>query len=131
MIERSTKTSKQKATVEQPLSEMKYESNIEWRYMKKLRSETEARHWHVKAHNGKFDGDNQPILEDFNILQVRVPLAGERLYCYRATKSGRPIELTRKNLLFDKLGDNYLHGIEYLLRVLEGQDISELRLDKE
>lgn len=130
-IKPSALLAREKAQLERPIEEMTYESRLKWRYMKKMRSETEARHWHVKVEGDKFDENNNPILEDYNILQVRVPRRGERLICYRATKSGRPIELSTKYVVFDKIGIDHLHGIEYLLRVLEGQDISDLRLDQE
>jgi len=124
-------TVEQKAAKEKPISEMQYESSLDWRYMKKLRSETQVRHWHIKVHCGKFDNKNQPIFEDFNILQTWVPRGGEKLMAYPATRSGRPVDLASKNKIFEKIGTNHLHGIEYLLRTLEGQDISKLRLDKD
>lgn len=122
-------TVEQKKAKEQPISEMHYESNLDWRLMKRLRSETQVRHWHVKVHCGQFDNKNRPIFEDFNVAQTWVKQGGEKLYGFRASRSGRPLDLC--DYLFEKIGANHLHGIEYLLRVLEGQDISKLRLDQE
>lgn len=124
-------TKEEKAEAEQHWSEMEYESPLDWRFMKKLRSETQVRHWHVKVHLGKFNERNKPVYEDFNILQTWVSRGGERLMAYPATRSGRPTDLAPSNCLFNKIGSNHLHGIEYLLRLLEGQDISDLRLDRE
>ena len=123
-------TLEEKNEKEQNISEMKYQSTLDWRYMKKLRSETNVRHWHIKVHTGKYDNKNAPIFEDFNILQVWIKRMGERLMAYPATRSGRPINLNRENLIFNKKGSNHLHGIEYLLRFLEGQDISNLNLEE-
>lgn len=117
-----------KAERERALEEFIYESSLDWKFMKPLRSETEVRHWHVKVHLGQFNEKNKPIFEDFNIHQVWLKRMGEQLAAYRATRSGRAVDLSQP--LFKKTGEDYLHGIEYLLRYLEGQDISELDLRK-
>jgi len=122
-------TLEQKKAAEKSVHEMEYESSLDWRYMKRLRSETAVRHWHIKVATGEFSSRNQPIYADYNILQVWVHLLGERLMAYPASRSGRPVSLDRNIMIFDKPGKNHLHGIEYLLRHLEGQDISDLRLD--
>jgi hypothetical protein len=118
-----------KAEREKPLEDFLYESSLDWKFMKPLRSETEVRHWHVKVHLGQFNEKNKPIFEDFNIHQVWLKRMGEQLTAYRATRSGRAVDLAKP--IFKKIGEDYLHGIEYLLRYLEGQDISELDLRKD
>jgi len=118
-----------KTNNEQQASEMGYESQFEWRLMKKLRSETQVRHWHVKVNRNNVDNKGREIWEDYNILQTWIAKDGEKLFGYRATRSGRPVNIC--DVYFQKPGSNHLHGIEYLLRMLEGQDISQLRLDKE
>lgn len=117
----------EKTDREERISEMEYESSLDWKFMKKLRSETEVRHWHIKVHLGR-SNNGRPLFEDFNVIQTRVSRLGEQLYGYRATRSGKAI-LSDK--IFDRPGENWLHGIEYLLRSLEGQDISQMRLDRE
>ena len=124
-------TLEMKKQKEQPVSEMKYESQLDWRYMKRLRSETTARHWHIKVDSGKISYRNQPVYDDYNILQVWVPRYGERISAYKATRSGRAEDISKKNQIFEKIGANHLHGIEYLLRHLAGEDISDLQLPRE
>lgn len=119
---------KEKERAERSIEEFDYNTSLDWKYMKPLRSETQVRHWHVKVHLGKFNEKNKPVYEDFNVHQVWVARVGEQLSAYEATRSGRAVDLTKP--LFRKYGDDWLHGIEYLLRYLEGQDISELDLTK-
>lgn len=113
---------------ERPIEDIEYVSTLEWKFMKPLRSETQVRHWHIKVHLGKMNEKGKPVFEDYNIHQVWIAREGERLSAFKATRSGRAINLG--NLLFKKAGEDWLHGIEYLLRYLEGQDISELDLRK-
>jgi hypothetical protein len=120
-----------KKAKEKNVSEMEYESTLDWRFMKRLRSETSVRHWHVKVHTGEMNSRNQPIYDDYNIIQTWVHRIGERLMAYPASRSGRPVDLKRENMIFEKRGANHLHGIEYLLRHLEGEDITELQLPLE
>lgn len=115
---------------EKDVEEMTYSSKLKWRYMKKLGSETHARHWHVKVEGTELDKDDNPIMEDYNILQVFIPRAGEKLFAYHAKNSGRPLSLDNSNCIFEKNGVNHLEGIEYLLRICNGEDISELDLRK-
>jgi hypothetical protein len=122
-------TKETKANRERSLEEFSYQTTLDWKFMKKLKSETEVRHWHVKVHNGQFNDKGRPVFEDFNIHQVWYRKEGERLTAYRATKSGRAIDIRQP--LFSKEGEDWLHGVEYLLRVLEGQDISRLDLRKQ
>ena len=107
----------QKVTMERPASDFNYETEMEVRIMKKLKSETKVRAWHVKV-----AGD------DYNISQVCLPRMGEMLYAYKARRSGG-IEVWKP--LFEKPGHDYLMGVEYLVRVLEGQDISKLNLNND
>lgn len=118
-----------KANREKPLEQFSYQSTLDWKFMKKLKSETEVRHWHVKVHIDKYNERGKPIYEDFNIHQVWFRQMGERLTAYRATKSGRAIDIRQP--LFVKEGEDWLHGVEYLLRVLEGQDVTNLDLRKQ
>ena len=127
-MQRYNDTVDEKTAKEKPPEEMEYQSTLDWRFMKKLRSETKVRHWHIKVDLGKKKANGQPQWEDFNIAQVWFHRQGEQLFAYRATRSGRPEDLL-KDRIFMKRGQNYLHAIEYLLRHLEGQDISEMRLD--
>ena len=113
---------------ERPLEEMEYESQLQWKFMKRLRSETRVRHWHIKVHLGKMNEKGKPVFEDYNLHQTFVGKIGERLSAFKATRSGRAADLSKP--LFTKPGEDWLHGIEYLLRTLEGQDISELNLSK-
>jgi len=117
-----------KSDRERPLEEFSYTSRLDWKFMKKLKSETEVRHWHIKVHLDKFNEKGKPIFENFNIHQVWYGREGERLSAYRATRSGRAEDIRQP--LFVKEGEDWLHGVEYLLRFLEGEDISSLDLRK-
>lgn len=112
-----------KVAKERPISDFTYESSLDWKFMKKLKSETKVRSWHVKVHLGKFNDKNKPIYEDFNISQIWLPRLGEQLTATRATRSGRPTEVSRESLIFQKPGEDWLLGLEYLLKSLEGHDI--------
>ena len=114
---------KAKTSKERDISEFTYESSLDWKFMKKLKSETKVRGWHVKVHLGKFNEKNKPVYEDFNISQMFIPRLGEKLTACRATRSGRPIDLDVNSLLFKKPGEDWLLGLEYLLKHLEGYDI--------
>jgi hypothetical protein len=114
---------KEKTSKERDISEFTYESTLDWKFMKKLKSETKVRSWHIKVHLGKFNEKNKPVYEDFNVTQAFFPRMGERVTACRATKSGRPITLNSNSLLFTKPGDDWLLGLEYLLKHLEGYDI--------
>lgn len=106
-----------KIASEKSINDFNYDSPLEWKFMKKLKSETQVRAWHVKVAD-----------VDYNITQVIKPRLGETLSGYKATKSGRILEWKP---LFEKPGINHLIGIEYLLRHLEGQDISNLDLNED
>ena len=104
-----------KVASEKSIGDFNYDSTLEWKYMKKLKSETQVRAWHIKVAG-----------VDYNITQVIKPREGEMIAGYKATKSGRILDWKP---LFEKPGVNHLVGIEYLLRYLEGQDISKLDLN--
>lgn len=106
-----------KIASEKPITEFSYKSQLKWKFMKKLKSETQARAWHIKVEG-----------VDYNITQVVKPCFGETITAYKASKSGRIIDWKP---LFEKPGIDYLIGIEYLLRYLEGQDIANLDLNQD
>ena len=95
--------------------------------MKSLSSETEVRQWHIKVDASQYNS-RKPQYTDFCIAQVWIPRVGEMLYGYRANKSGRPTDLM--DYLFERPGEDWLLGLEYLLRCLEGESVDKLRLDK-
>lgn len=107
-------THEQKVSMEKPASEFSYETELEVRIMKKLKSETRVRAFHVKVAGA-----------DYNITQIHLPRLGETLYAYKATRSGR---IENWKPIFEKAGHDHLMGVEYLVRHLEGQDISKLNL---
>lgn len=106
-----------KTNMERPASDFNYETELEVRIMKKLKSETKVRAWHVKVAG-----------QDYQVCQVCLPRMGETLYAYKATRSGR-IDVWKP--FFEKAGHDYLMGVEYLVRHLEGQDISKLNLNND
>jgi hypothetical protein len=116
-------SNKGKISKERDISEFTYESTLDWKFMKKLKSETKVRSWHIKVHLGKFNEKDKPIYEDFNISQVFIPKLGEQVSACRATKSGRPIDFNVNSLIFMKPSNDWLLGLEYLLKHLEGYDI--------
>jgi outer membrane receptor for ferrienterochelin and colicin len=105
----------QKTEKEKDISEFNYKSSLNWRFMKKLKSNTQVRAWHIKV------GDKH-----YRLIQNRQSCLGEMLTGYNASKGGSVTDY--KNPVFVKSGENWLHGVEYLLRTLEGQDISKLKL---
>ena len=111
---------------EQAIDNMRYNSTLDWRYMKKLKSETNVRHWHIKIANGAQTESGNIAYDDWNVAQVWIARRGERLYAFPASRSGRPLDVM--NFLFDMPGKNHLQGIEYLLRSIEGQDIEDIEL---
>jgi hypothetical protein len=115
MLTSHQRTMAAKAAAEKSPDEMPYETELDWKQMKKLKSETKARAWHVKVAG-----------QNYQVCQVDTPRMGETLFGYKATGSGRIAEWKP---LFEKKGTNHLMGIEYLLRVIEGQDISKLDLN--
>jgi hypothetical protein len=114
---------KAKVSVERDISDFEYESSLDWKFMKKLKSETKVRSWHIKVHLGKFNEKNKPVYEDFNISQMFIPRLGEQLTVRYATRSGRPVDLNSTSLICMKPGTDWLLGLEYLLKSLEGYDI--------
>jgi hypothetical protein len=106
----------EKIEKERDISEFQYESTLRWRFMKKLKSDTQVRAWHIKV------GEDH-----YRLIQNRPPRMGEILSAYKATKGGTITDF--RNPVFSKLGVDWLNGLEYLLRTLEGQDISELKLE--
>jgi hypothetical protein len=108
-------TKKEKISAERDISEFIYESNLNWKFMKKLKSNTGVRAWHIKVDN-----------THYRLIQSCLPRLGERLCAYPASRGGSVIEYGKP--LFDKYGLDWLHGLEYLLRYLEGEDISKLKL---
>lgn len=117
------KTIQQKIEDERDISEFTYESSLDWRFMKKLRSETDVRSWHIKVHLGEFNEKNKPVYVDYNLSQVWFSRLGDQLIVRPAKKSGRPIDLSSKNIILQKNGEDWLLGLEYLLKHLEGKDI--------
>ncbi len=110
-------TKEEKEERERDISEFNYESTLKWRFMKKLKSDTQVRAWHIKVED-----------EHYRLIQNRVPRMGEMLTAFKASKGGSVSDYSHP--LFSKLGDDWLHGVEYLLRTLEGQDIKDLNLRK-
>lgn len=92
--------------------DLKYQTSLKWSLVKKLKSETKVKAWHINI-EGK----------DYVVTQSFKPRLGETLSAFKADKRGK---ITEWRPLFEKPGQDYLIGIEYLLRFLEGQDIEKL-----
>lgn len=108
-------TKEEKIEKERDISEFQYESTLKWRFMKKIKSDTQVRAWHIKV------GDDH-----YRLIQNQPSRMGELLSAYKASRGGSVTDF--RNPIFTKQGDDWLKGLEYLLRTLEGQDISNLRL---
>lgn len=128
------KTKTQKESEEYSIDEFDYETGLDWRYMKKLRSDTKVRHWHLKVVTTETLEGEKPVYDNFCIAQVFSGMdnnglsMGETLTGYHAKKSGRPEDLSKP--LFVKAGIDWLNGVEYLFRILEGEDVSKLLLEE-
>jgi hypothetical protein len=108
-------TKEEKIDAERNISEFKYKSTLEWKFMKRIKSDTSCRAWHIKV------GDNH-----YRLIQNRVARYGEILSAIPAGRGGSVQDYSHP--VFDKPGEDWLIGLEYLLRSLEGQDISKLKL---
>jgi len=111
-------TKEEKTRAERDISEFTYESTLKWKFMKKIKSDTGVRAWHIKV------GEDH-----YRIIQNRLPRYGERLAAYAASRGGSVRDFS--NPFFEEFGQDWLHGLEYLLRVLEGQDVTQLKLHKQ
>ena len=126
------KPKQQKLNEERDIDEFEYESSLDWRFMKSLRSETQVRNWHIKIATGELNEKEKPIYDNYCIAQSYLGrdmnglIPGETLIAYKAKKSGRPEDISK--MLFKKGGEDWLQGLEYLLRFIEGEDISTLNL---
>ena len=76
----------------------------------------------------------KPVYENFNLAQSFQPVMegigmGETLRAYKAKRSGFAEDLSKP--LFVKSGEDWLMGLEYLIRQLEGEDIDKVNLHEE
>ena len=64
------KTLAEKINEERDIDEFEYESSLNWKYMKTLRSETKVRSWHVKVATGETNEKGKPIFDNYCVSQV-------------------------------------------------------------